>query len=583
MRGALPWTAAALLLLVAGCGGTKESAPKTEDAGARTEDAGAREAPAKRDGPEVVGETMILVVDPPAGLAKMKPEELVSLEGRQREAQALDLELYAARGEENPRIKGMIEQILLNDAGIPSSIRRKLEDYARLMWLNKGVEDLRTGDRLRPRFIPGELAAAANIALANGAAIDMPKAAGTSLEANRIEELEGLLAIVRPEIFEAHARDTGRGTRGGPVDEGWRGRGRAATYQPGTRGRGDPPGRQARSHALKALGRLGRAHPQRAQGGRGEEHRAGGAGETDPRIGGPRGRRDRGRPAAHRERASVARSDGGVRGAGPLPLERRQGLRRGGRGSPHGRRPGRPEGARGHEQRAVAGPPRDLLLHRGWGARNGTGKKPRDWMSDRLGEHFRVVSELRRELAAVYLLRDESVRRAGFFEEGEAPEALCEAYVRHAAITWILGEQSAPLPAARAAILGHLAAAGAVSVTLGDDGRAAVTLEDKAAFERAIERQLAEIRRIRFVGDRAGAGRFLDEGRVGLAQRVLRAAKKSARALELPRYVAFIYLSLGKDGAPVSKPGSFAEHQLRLASTGRRVDPYGELGGARPR
>ena len=582
MRGALSWTAAALLLLLAGCGGTKESAPKTEDAGARTEDAGTREASAKRDGPEVVGETMILVVDPPAGLAKMKPEELVSLEARQREAQALDLELYAARGEENPRIKGMIEQILLNDAGIPRSIRRKLEDYARLMWLNKGVEDLRTGDRLRPRFIPGELAAAANIALANGAAIDMPKAAGKSLEANRIEELEGLLAIVRPEIFGPMrgTQDAGPGavpSAKGGEDEGER--------RPTSRERGDvvilPDGKL--DPMLSKLWDDSAALIRSVR-------KVGGVKSTAPE--GP----------GKRIRASEVLVAAGTEGD-PRPIEsellwRGPMVESGGEVHFLSNVDKAFDAAVGDPLTdAVLGGPRepgDMSNERlrallaafssiAGGGADGTGKKPSDWMSDRLGEHFRVVSELRRELAAVYLLRDESVRRAGFFEEGEAPEALCEAYVRHAAITWILGEQSAPLPAARAAILGHLAVAGAVSVTLGDDGRAAVTLEDKAAFERSIERQLAEIRRIRFVGDRAGAGRFLDEGRAGLAQKVLRAAKKSVRDLELTRYVAFIYLSLGKDGTPVSKPGSFAEHQLRLAATGPRGDPYGELGSARAR
>ena len=60
-----------------------------------------------------------------------------------------------------------------------------------------------TGERTRPRFIPGQLAAAAQAALRNGADLDLPEVKGKGLAATRVEELEMLLDLVRPSIFGA--------------------------------------------------------------------------------------------------------------------------------------------------------------------------------------------------------------------------------------------------------------------------------------------------------------------------------------------------------------------------------------------
>ncbi len=109
---------------------------------------------------------------------------------------------YGQLGSKHLDIKRFLEGILSVRKNIPEPIRKKIEPYAVLFWVNHDNHDAWTGFKNLPAFIPGELAAAAQIALNKGVDLGINNVAGVELGANRLQQLEGLLASMRPWIFD---------------------------------------------------------------------------------------------------------------------------------------------------------------------------------------------------------------------------------------------------------------------------------------------------------------------------------------------------------------------------------------------
>ena len=112
------------------------------------------------------------------------------------------------------QVSHILEQILLHPGGVSVDIRSKIKQYLKYLWLYGGNQHPDTGERIRPMFIPGELGAATQIALRNGADIDLSSVKNVALDANNIEQLEALLSDIRPYIFG----DAGEGDSGDKND-----------------------------------------------------------------------------------------------------------------------------------------------------------------------------------------------------------------------------------------------------------------------------------------------------------------------------------------------------------------------------
>jgi hypothetical protein len=108
---------------------------------------------------------------------------------------------FAMAGSDVLRARTVIKGILKAGNRVPDSIREKLLPYADRFFLNVGPLDTFTGARIRPGFIPGELAAAAKAALDSGIDLGIEAFEGADLGANRLEQLEALLASIHDVIF----------------------------------------------------------------------------------------------------------------------------------------------------------------------------------------------------------------------------------------------------------------------------------------------------------------------------------------------------------------------------------------------
>ncbi len=130
-------------------------------------------------------------------------------------ALAGDRTLYAQRGPKHLAIKQVLEGVLSVRKQIPGQIREKIEPYAQRFWFNHGNYDVRSGAKILPTFIPGELAAATQIALDKGIDLGIDQVEGIKLDATRLEQLEALLQSIRPWVFDSSFRSPNTPTDGG--------------------------------------------------------------------------------------------------------------------------------------------------------------------------------------------------------------------------------------------------------------------------------------------------------------------------------------------------------------------------------
>ncbi len=121
-------------------------------------------------------------------------------------ALAGDAIFYSQLGPKNLAIKEIIEGILSVSTRLPEQIRKKIEPYFKLFFINHGNYDAQTGKKILPVFIPGELAAAAQVALDKGVDLGIDNIEGVKLDANRLERLEALLTAIRPHMFDRDFR-----------------------------------------------------------------------------------------------------------------------------------------------------------------------------------------------------------------------------------------------------------------------------------------------------------------------------------------------------------------------------------------
>jgi hypothetical protein len=192
-QGLLP--AAVALCSAFGCGGEdpsgtrKAAAPLVAEAG---DDAERARAPESVDG-------VLVLAAPAVDLAGLSPAARDRLDACRLAAGIADDIHWALGGPGLLEVRETLEQVLAHPGEAPPAITARVSDFATRIFLWQGTVDPRAGQRIRPRFIPGELAAAAEAASNAGANLPLPDSPDPA--ATRTERLEALLTLIRPLIF----------------------------------------------------------------------------------------------------------------------------------------------------------------------------------------------------------------------------------------------------------------------------------------------------------------------------------------------------------------------------------------------
>ena len=119
------------------------------------------------------------------------------------------------------RIKHLLEEILTHPQGIDPALLKKLTDYTKLLWANRGNRNASTSRKFLPEFSPEELRVAAEQALKNRAHLDPPARLEKELEELRRPifdpDFEPLLTAKNPpsgqDPLEASANNLYEGVR----------------------------------------------------------------------------------------------------------------------------------------------------------------------------------------------------------------------------------------------------------------------------------------------------------------------------------------------------------------------------------
>jgi len=123
----------------------------------------------------------------------LQPRERVLAYWLSQAAIAGDPITYDQRSRFGRAIKVLVDGVMQRLEAVDADVRAKVELFAKRVWINKGLYDVRTSRKLEPPMTPQELARAVKAALRAGAKFD-----GVSTE----EELDVLLASVQRSIFD---------------------------------------------------------------------------------------------------------------------------------------------------------------------------------------------------------------------------------------------------------------------------------------------------------------------------------------------------------------------------------------------
>lgn len=622
-RGIVPWLPA--LLALVGCSffggddGGSDGGPRADASVPKPAHRAGSEIP---PGVEAVGGLWLIEVEIP-DFDKLAPESRLIAMYHARAARAGDAILYRQIGAELPRVRRLLLGVLRHDERVPGSIRDQLRRYAALFFANHGNRDARDGRKFVPRIIPGQLAAAANAALEQGADIGLGDVPDVDLGASKLEELEGLLALVRPWVFDravvqqvpspdagasgdkpsvppadlkplaVHLRSALELQQGAERERAGQliaalegGDGRSAA----SRGIAAAPGSAVRtliglvpdaadprevSDPFGALVTVADPGPDSAL--RALELAARGLDRAvAEEVGAPKtvGRVDS--VELHAVRAVAATglygpilpAGGGFPGAVADPVVRDPGGgalllltnvaeavdralgERVARAFTPGEEAAKRRGRWRGETRLALVALREIA---GRGT-DGTERRPREFLHNRLGEHRVVIDELRADLTALYLAFSPAARELGIVPDDECARALYDEYVSRALEQLVFlgpgAELEDPRMQAVQIAVRSLIQKGVV-VEERKGGRLALRVADHAAMRTAVGELLAEVRGVRHAGNGLRAAELAD----GLGRTPPtgwpEAAQESWRRAGLPEAMGFVYprLEAGDQGS----------------------------------
>ena len=550
------WVIAALALAGNAC---QKASPPAGEAPPKDADAPETAAPQAKTTAALIGDVRMLPLAAP---------DVSTLEEAQRKAiwaqwQALydaDDTCYAQTGPQALRVHRMLSQILVHPQGVPA--RNHIARYFSAFALHKGHRDRATQRLLRARYIPGELASAALVALESGADIplDVPGQVADA-GADRVAELEALLQWVRPYIFGAPLQtalhsapqgDTGAGETPGEASD-----------VP------DAPDASDTDDAMASVcppawvvwdADVLRAETEAVR------HMYAALENRVREVGGRKSTRPAKAPGV--VRAVNVLSMGGALGpelpdlasavaTGPV-LDGGAGERRFAVNVAEALFPVLGDALAA----AVIADPAQLARHRALGLQmqyarwvlrealghgvDGTEHRPTAWFQNRLGARAPLLAVLRADLAALYMAYDADVQRLGLVPAEGGPQAFVETYLFGALAAGALWPHYFETLEGRAALmlLNHLLDQGVLVVPeaaeSADAPTGVVTLPDVSRVRGSIAELLAEVRRIRFAGDGTGAEKLcaeLSELRAPVAARL----RTVVAGVAVPKRVGLVY------------------------------------------
>ena len=481
------------------------------------------------------------------------------------------------------RVIHVLEQILANASGVSVNIRNKIKGYLTQLWLYGTNINPDSGARVRPLFIPGELGAATQIALKNGAAIDLSEVADVPLEANNIEQLEALLAEIRPYIFgdrndgsDGDGSDSSSGSDSGADTDGQMDT--DANRHPA------PPAKQGWlyfedvnfSPILERLQVLAGYCDNRVREVGGKKSTAA-MQPPVPFIAGhlldmPLNQSpmiQTGTDISALGSASMVPTADGTDRVHVLWLnvneafEKAIGVRLAKQFSPS-----RAVSKNRIEHRQLVSVAyyalRDLV---GFGA-DGTENKPSDWLSGRLGENNRLLAELRADLAALYLAYDPEVKTTGLIPDLPTRNALVDEYLISVLEQMAAGGDPAEELGLRVRlmVLNYLLEVGVVVATVKSPGEYRIAVPDYEAVKPAVVQLLGRVRSIRFFGDNGKATALIASLKNAPAG-WKKGLQRKYGAAGLPKYLVYLFPILEKQAG--DREGTSA---IVLTPTGRLFD-----------
>lgn len=460
------------------------------------------------------------------------------------------------------RVIHVLEQILANASGVSVNIRNKIRTYLTQLWLYGANVNPDSGVRVRPLFIPGELGAATQIALKNGAAIDLSEVADVPLEANNIEQLEALLAEIRPYIFGDRNGDSDTDGSDSSSDGDTGADADGNTDTDATR-RQAPPAKQGWLYfedvhfkpILEQLSVLAGYCDNKVREVGGKKSTAA-MQPPVPFIAGhlldmPLNQSpmiQAGTDISAFGSASMVRTADGTDRVHVLWLnvneafESAIGVRLAKQFSPS-----RAVSKNRMEHRQLVSVAyfalRDLV---GFGA-DGTENKPSDWLSGRLGENNRVLEELRADLVALYLAYDPEVKSTGLIPDLQTRNALLDEYLISVLEQMAAGGDPGQMLGLRVRlmVLNYLLEAGVVVATAKSPGEYRISVPDYEAVRPAVIRLLGRVRSIRFFGDN-GKATALIESLKNVPAGWKKGLQRKYGVAGLPKYVVYLFPILEK-------------------------------------
>jgi hypothetical protein len=179
----------------------------------------------------------------------------------------------------------------------------------------------------------------------------------------------------------------------------------------------------------------------------------------------------------------------------------------------------------------------------GWGT-DGTERRPREFLQNRLGDHRAPIAELRADLTALYLAFSEEVRAIGLVPDNQCARAVYDGYLSRTLEQLAFVDEGSPLarPQLQAAqiTVQTLIAEHAVTEQR-EGGRVSLEIADYGKMREVIGELLAEVRAIRHGGQSERAAALIERlGRVPAPGWGRSAAVLWQRA-ELPGTLGFVY------------------------------------------
>lgn len=477
------------------------------------------------------------------------------------------------------QVVNMIEEIFLHPNGVSLGIKKKLKTYLTQLWLHEGNRHRLTEEHIAPSFIPGELGAATQLAIRNGADIDVSAAQNVPLDANNIEQLEALLNDIRPYIFaskvdepdksnptSSHQRDTDSadvGNREKFTDSSLRSvvyyedaryagileklRNKADYFDKKVREVGGTkstaarrPGRRlVAAQVLDARGTLGPyIDVERDLFGMGLTSLTNdelcllwlNVNETfETHVG-----------------QKLSHTFSSTKTDATLRISRRQLV--------------------SVAYYAV----RELV---GFGL-DGTQNKESDWLAKRLGENASIVEALRADLAVLYLGFDPQMKQVGLLPDDDTRNALLLEYLVSTLESIAARRSPGELPflMAKMMVLNYLVAAGVVKVVTRSPGEIYLSISDFEALRTPLIQMLGKVRNIRFFGDGIKADALVNQ--YGFVQAGWsRGLQARFDQLEMTHFFGVVFPVLEITGTSrsnskvsIKSPRSFYERQISISA-----------------